>query len=57
MNAFNAEIDERIISDNTSNLDQILLYGNENYNHQKDFVIYYKVLIWHAPVINYFYVK
>ena len=27
------EIDERIISDNTSNLYQILLYGNENYNH------------------------
>ena len=27
------EIDERIISDNTSILDQILLYGNENYNH------------------------
>ena len=27
------ETDESIISDNTSNLDQILLYGNENYNH------------------------
>ena len=27
------EIDERIISDNTSMLDQILLYGNDNYNH------------------------
>ena len=27
------EVDEHIISDNTSNLDQILLYGNENYNH------------------------
>ena len=27
------EVDERIVSDNTSNLDQILLYGNENYNH------------------------
>ena len=27
------EIDERIISGNTSNLDQILLNGNENYNH------------------------
>ena len=27
------EIDERIISDNTSIFDQILLYGNENYNH------------------------
>ena len=27
------EIDEDIISDNTSILDQILLYGNENYNH------------------------
>ena len=27
------DIDERIISDNTSILDQIFLYGNENYNH------------------------
>ena len=27
------EIDERIKSDNKSILDQILLYGNENYNH------------------------
>ena len=27
------EVDEHIISDNTSNLDQIVLYGNENYNH------------------------
>ena len=27
------EIDERIISDNTSILDQILLYGNDNDNH------------------------
>ena len=27
------EIDERIISDNTNVLDQIFLYGNENYNH------------------------
>ena len=27
------EIDERIVSDNTSILDQILLYGNDNYNH------------------------
>ena len=27
------EIDERIISDNTSILNQILFYGNENYNH------------------------
>ena len=27
------EIDERIISDHTSILDQILLYGNNNYNH------------------------
>ena len=27
------EIDERIISDNTSMLDQILLYGNDDYNH------------------------
>ena len=27
------EIDERIKSDNTSILDQILLYANENYNH------------------------
>ena len=27
------ETDERIISDNTSILDQILFYGNENYNH------------------------
>ena len=27
------EIDERIISDNTSMLDQILLYDNDNYNH------------------------
>ena len=27
------EIDERIISNNTSMLDQILLYGNDNYNH------------------------
>ena len=27
------EIDERIISDNTSMLDQILLYVNDNYNH------------------------
>ena len=27
------EIDERIISDNTSILDQFLLYGNENSNH------------------------
>ena len=27
------EIDERIISGNTSNLDQMLLYRNENYNH------------------------
>ena len=26
-------IDKRIISDNTSILDQILLYVNENYNH------------------------
>ena len=26
-------IDERIISDNTSMLDQILLYGNDSYNH------------------------
>ena len=26
------KIDERIISDNTSILDQILFYGNENYN-------------------------
>ena len=26
-------INERITSDHTSNLDQILLYGNENYNH------------------------
>ena len=41
------EIAERIISENTSILDQILLYGNDNYNHdtkRKDFVIYYKVL-------------
>ena len=28
------EIDERVISDNASNLDQTLLYGNENYNHE-----------------------
>ena len=27
------ETDERIISDNTCMLDQILLYGNDNYNH------------------------
>ena len=27
------EIDERIISDNASRLDQILIYGNDNYNH------------------------
>ena len=27
------EIAERIISENTSILDQILLYGNDNYNH------------------------
>ena len=27
------ELDEHIISDNTSMLDQILFYGNENYNH------------------------
>ena len=27
------KVDEHIISDNTCNLDQILLYGNENYNH------------------------
>ena len=27
------EVDEQIISDNTSNLGQIFLYGNENYNH------------------------
>ena len=27
------EVDEHIISENTSDLDQILLYGNENYNH------------------------
>ena len=27
------ENDEHIISENTSNLDQILLYGNENYDH------------------------
>ena len=27
------EVDEHIISDNASNLDQILLYGNENYNY------------------------
>ena len=27
------EIDERIISNNTSILDQILLYRNDNYNH------------------------
>ena len=27
------EMYERIISDNMSILDQILLYGNENYNH------------------------
>ena len=27
------EIHERIISDNASILDQILLHGNENYNH------------------------
>ena len=27
------EIDERIIQENTSILDQILLYRNENYNH------------------------
>ena len=34
-------------SDNTSILDQILLYEDENYNHdtnKKIFVIYYKVL-------------
>ena len=30
------EIDEQIISDNTSNLYQILLYGNENYNHNRN---------------------
>ena len=30
------EIDERIISNNTSILDQILLYGNENYNHDSN---------------------
>ena len=27
------EIDERIISDNTSMSDQILLYGTDSYNH------------------------
>ena len=27
------EVDERITSDNMSNLNQILLYRNENYNH------------------------
>ena len=34
-NSFNdiKEIDKRIISDNTSILGQILLYGNDNYNH------------------------
>ena len=40
------EIDERIISDNTSNLDQILLHGNENFDHdtnKKNSVIYYKL--------------
>ena len=30
------EADEHSISDNTSNLDQILLYGNENYNHNRN---------------------
>ena len=30
------EIDECIISDNTSMLDQILLHGNDNYNHDKN---------------------
>ena len=29
----NKETDERIVSDNTGILDQILLYGNENYYH------------------------
>ena len=30
------EVEERIISNNTSNSDQILLYGNETCNHDKN---------------------
>ena len=30
------KINERIISDNTSILDQIMLNGNENYNHDSN---------------------
>ena len=34
-------VDEHIISDNTNNSDQILLYGNKNYNHDTNKKIFY----------------
>ena len=34
-------VDEHIISDNTNNSDQILLYGNKNYNHDTNKKICY----------------